>query len=175
MKDPMTKRLVSFSSVLLLLATLGHFYAKPLMAQIKAALVQNVDEPGRNPYLSTAQLAPICVQQGSDNCVLVFAAPPAGKRLVLTNITGNIYPQTPGIVPILRLNVVAAGRTVEQVYIPTFLEAGTYFSRNIIGVNAQLNVFSEPDINGSPLVEIFATTELIEAHLALSGYLVSLP
>lgn len=45
----MKKKLLSLAGALAPLVLLGHFYAKPLLAQVRAALVQNVDEPGRNP------------------------------------------------------------------------------------------------------------------------------
>src|SRR3954454_4054241 len=62
----------------------GVFTAKPLLAQIKAALVQNVDEPGRNPY----QESQFTVCGGPQNCNFQFAMIPAGKRLVLTLLNG---------------------------------------------------------------------------------------
>ncbi len=51
------------------LTVVGAFTAKPLLAQIKAALVQNVDEPGRIPYQSSAVFA-----QGSPGPATGFAA-----------------------------------------------------------------------------------------------------
>jgi hypothetical protein len=46
----MKNKLITLAATAALLAVLGHFYAKPLMAQVRAALTQNIDEPGRNPY-----------------------------------------------------------------------------------------------------------------------------
>ena len=168
----MRNRIWTLAAVLALLAVLAKFYAKPLWAQVRAALVENVDEPGRNPYLSTATIPNICA--GNTGCNLLFDAVPAGKRLVVTSVTGNIYPLTPGIVYSLRLIVPAAGGSVQEISIPAFLEAGTVLSSNIVGVNAQFNAFYEPGV--APLLEISTTTSFFGGGtLTISGYLVSLP
>ncbi|MBV8728955.1 MAG: hypothetical protein JO336_04010 [Acidobacteriia bacterium] len=55
----MKNKLLTLGGAAALLAVVGHYYAKPLMAQVRAALVQNVDEPGRNPFsLQVQALAP---------------------------------------------------------------------------------------------------------------------
>jgi len=152
------------------LAGIGSYTAKPLLAQIKAALVQNIDEPGRNPYLSTIGLQ--CTN--ASTCVQDFAPVPSGKRLVVTSITGNLYPASPGIVPIL--NLFKNGQQVGSgIAVPTFIEAGTFSSFNIVGVNAQFNAFFEP--GETPLIYVVATSNfgLGGGSLTLSGYLVSLP
>lgn len=58
-------------------------------AQPKPALVQDRDEPGRNPYQQTLQM-----KQNSTNCgplvslcSFTFDTVPAGKRLVVTNVS----------------------------------------------------------------------------------------
>ncbi len=42
----MKNRLLTFAGALALLAVLGHFYAVPLMAQVRAALVKNTGRAG---------------------------------------------------------------------------------------------------------------------------------
>lgn len=59
----------------------------PVLAQTRAALVQSIDEPGRNPYQET-QSNTTC--RGTTVCSFSFATVPAGKRLVLTNISGYV-------------------------------------------------------------------------------------
>lgn len=46
----MKNKLLSTAGALALVGALGHFYAKPLLAQVRAALVQNVDEPARHVW-----------------------------------------------------------------------------------------------------------------------------
>ena len=50
---------------------------------VRAALVQNVDEPGRNAYSESAS----CFSFG---CLAIFSPVPAGKRLVVTFINGQV-------------------------------------------------------------------------------------
>jgi hypothetical protein len=76
----MKNKLLTFAGALALLATLGHFYAKPLLAQVRAALVQNMDEPGRHPYQ---------VRIGFDTAqgfAADFPDVPVGQRLVVQQI-----------------------------------------------------------------------------------------
>lgn len=46
----MRNKLMTLAGGLALAGVLGHFYAKPLLAQVRAALVQNVDEPARHVW-----------------------------------------------------------------------------------------------------------------------------
>jgi hypothetical protein len=46
----MKNRLLTLAGVLALLAVVGKFYAEPVWAQARAALVKNIDERGRNPF-----------------------------------------------------------------------------------------------------------------------------
>ncbi|HEX6897563.1 MAG TPA: hypothetical protein VF146_19925, partial [Bryobacteraceae bacterium] len=63
--------------ILALLITL--FSDGRLIAQaVRAALVENVDEPGRHPYVENSA----CV---TGNCILTFSAVPSGERLVVTS------------------------------------------------------------------------------------------
>lgn len=61
--------------------------ALPVLAQTRAALVQSIDEPGRNPYQETLSNTSC---RGTTVCSFNFATVPAGKRLVLTNISGYV-------------------------------------------------------------------------------------
>ncbi|MDP1900989.1 MAG: hypothetical protein Q8K96_11115 [Rubrivivax sp.] len=61
--------------------------AAPAAAQTRAALVQSVDEPGRNPYQEA--LSDLTCR-GTTVCSFGFAPVPVGKRLVVTHISGYI-------------------------------------------------------------------------------------
>jgi hypothetical protein len=105
------------------LTVVGSFTAKPLLAQIKAALVQNVDEPARNPYQEAASFS-----QGSGCsgafCNVYFSTVPTGKRLVITNVTGVVYVESPGVLQPLTL--VHDGASAPTMFIPTVQQAGTF-------------------------------------------------
>jgi hypothetical protein len=146
------------------LAIVCTFTAKPLLAQIRAALVQNVDEPGRTPYMSSAATF------GCTACTLQFKPVPAGKRLVTNNITGLIALETPGVVSFACLE----SRTNPQLTycVPTVLQTGVFGVANHVGINAAIAAFFDgPD---TPQLELSLTTNTINASLpiVLSGYLV---
>jgi hypothetical protein len=61
--------------------------APPVQAQARAALVQSIDEPGRNPYQET--LSDLGCR-GTTVCSFNFSTVPAGKRLVITHIAGYV-------------------------------------------------------------------------------------
>ena len=44
----MKTKFLAVAAPLALVATLGHFYGKPLVAQVRAALVRDLDNPARN-------------------------------------------------------------------------------------------------------------------------------
>jgi hypothetical protein len=99
------------------LTVVGAFTAKPLLAQIKAALVQNVDEPGRIPYQSSAVFAqgspgcagPGCFSCTGTFCALSFTQIPSNKRLVVTGVFGKVYVNTPGVLEPIQLLVAGVG------------------------------------------------------------------
>lgn len=68
--------------------------AAPAFAQTRAALVQSVDEPARNPYQET--IANVNCR-GSTVCNFSFSVVPAGKRLVVTNIAGYLDTSAGGL------------------------------------------------------------------------------
>lgn len=85
---PMTTSLRAWPAALALaVGTLGMLVTLPAAAQTRAALVQSVDEPARNPYQET-QFNVVC--RGTSICGLDFAVVPAGKRLVVTHISGYV-------------------------------------------------------------------------------------
>jgi hypothetical protein len=83
----MKQKLLTFAGALALLAVVGKFYAVPVMAQVRAALVKNLDEPARNPYMQTAFVS---CSSPTTLCDILFPAPPAGRRLVVQHLSANI-------------------------------------------------------------------------------------
>ena len=72
----MKNKLLTMAGGLALVAVLGHFYAKPLLAQVRAALVQNVDEPARHVWTMAGNT-------GVNNTYTV----PAGQTLVIEEVS----------------------------------------------------------------------------------------
>ena len=179
------KNYILMSAGLASLSVMGTYTAKPLLAQIKAAFVQNVNEPGLNPYQFYVSFKQgFTFPQGVGTCTGVqcnFVLPPvpSGKRLVVTNITGNIFVDTPGITqPVV---LFGGGVTFE---IPT-LPAGSYQAinsnqpSNMIGVNAPILAYFDPGMK--PTIFILATALISDSQglttgsIVLSGYYVNLP
>lgn len=75
------------TALALVVAAVCALSAAPVAAQTRAALVQSVDEPGRNPYQET-QSNTTC--RGTTVCAFGYAPVPVGKRLVLTHISGYV-------------------------------------------------------------------------------------
>jgi len=73
-------RLLTVAGGLALLAVLGKFYAEPLFAQVRAALVSSIDEPARAPYQVTFNGS--CFRP----CFLEAQPVPPNKRLHVTHL-----------------------------------------------------------------------------------------
>lgn len=69
------------------LACAGLLASPAAQAQTRAAIVQSIDEPARNPY-QEVQANTTC--RNTTVCSFNFAVVPAGKRLVVTNIAGYV-------------------------------------------------------------------------------------
>lgn len=83
----MKNKLLTLAGTLALIAVLGKFYAVPAIAQaVGATLVKNIDEPGRSPYKAVLSCGTPANNCNAYNTITV----PAGKRLVLTGISGSI-------------------------------------------------------------------------------------
>jgi hypothetical protein len=70
------------------LALAATFSAMHVSAQIRPAYVKNVDQPGRVPYQLTVSFSngsPGCITASA--CILSFDAVPAGKRLIVEQLT----------------------------------------------------------------------------------------
>src|ERR1039457_5980776 len=78
----MKNKLLTLAAGLALVVMAGKFFAVPLLAPVRAALVQNVDEHGRIPYQSPSQ-GGNC--NGVLQCDAFFPAVPNNKRLVITH------------------------------------------------------------------------------------------
>jgi hypothetical protein len=117
---------------------------------VRAALVRNQDEPGRNPYSQNTS----CFGTG---CSLTFPAVPAGERLVVTFVNAGIGGS--GGSPLL-----LAGHGQDARYFAT--------------TNSTLSVVNSPvvayyDAGETPTLTCSCSSLLLES--TLSGYYVALP
>ncbi len=121
----MKTKLLTFAGAVALLAVLGHFYAVPLMAQVRAALVKNQDERGRNPYIQTLN----CANPTGPQCEANFPAVPANMRLVVEHV--NVWV---GTATALQQVVITGNNTFEY---PFLQQQGADLGGNIIYVANQ--------------------------------------
>ena len=140
-------------------------------AQPKPALVQDIDEPGRNPYQQTMSfVAGVSTCSNNFTCTVNFPAVPAGKRLVLTYVSAAF-----GTAP----NPASASITVSQ-------SANTYLRLPAVTVNpavvgarfiasGPVTFYYEP--GDVPSVTLSAQTINFGStdDVSLVGYLIPLP
>jgi len=108
----MKNKLLTLAGALALLAVLGKFYAPPVLAQVRAALVQDVDQPARAPFQVTV---PININNFNFTTVTI----PTGKRLVVDYISMSGAAQTSGtdVQPIIIFSSSVAGNPNALYYV----------------------------------------------------------
>jgi len=159
----MKNRLLTFAGALALLAVLGKFYAPPLMAQVRAALVQDVDQPARAPFQVTV---PINI----NNFTFTPVSIPAGKRLVIDYISMSGAAQTAGtdLQPIIILSSSVAGGSTNLYYIAPQQSGtvpGQYYHTE------QATIYADT-LNVSPAFAGF-TPSFMAFNVVISGHLIA--
>jgi hypothetical protein len=168
----MKARLAGLAAAFLLLLCLGKFFAKPLLAQVRAALVADIDTPGRAPY--QRHLVFSC-PAGSNRCGAEATPVPAGKRLVITNINGNFDAKSqPGLAVgvLFEHGVQGSSPNTPPLLLPvSFLATESNDDEFVVNVPV-LAYFDPPDF---PFILVSLSNNNITGHemdFALSGYLV---
>ncbi len=157
----MKNKLLTLASVLVLLAVLGKFYAVPAIAQaVRAALIQNTDEPGRIPYEAESACS------GVGYCFADFPAVPANKRLVITRVVGSAQAMTAGgVVSSVGLAAISSSRVTPPIPI-NFVNAGNQT------VTFNDSVITYADAGYVPRVSADATASQLQTGVVgIFGYL----
>jgi hypothetical protein len=161
----MKNRLLTFAGALALLAVIGKFYAPPLMAQVRAALVQDVDQPARAPFQVT-------VPVNWNNFTTTAVPIPSGKRLVIDYVSVDGAAGTTGsyVQPILILNSSVAGGPASAYYIApqqSTVAPGQYYK------SEQATIYADT-LSVSPAYAGFTPAFLV-FNVVISGHLVTVP
>jgi hypothetical protein len=161
----MKNRLLTFVGALALLAVFGKFYAPPLMAQVRAAMVQDVDQPARAPFQVTV---PININNFNYTPVTI----PTGKRLVVDYISMSGAAQTNGtdVQPIIIFNSSVAGNPECLYYVAPPQSSsvpGQYYHTE------KATIFAD-SLSVSPAFAGFTPT-FMSFSVVISGHLISLP
>ena len=138
---------------------LAALFSHSVQAQTRAAIVKNVDEPGRAPYTQNAFAN--CGTVGL--CDITFPAVPAGRRLVITNVSANIG-------SIVGVNGAFLLSGSNYFSLPTHTGA----SNSVIAVNESVLQFY--DAGTTPVFRVaFASIDANNvAYALISGHLVDL-
>lgn len=167
----MKNRFMQIAGVLVLLAVLGKFYAVPLMAQVRAALVKNLDEPGRTPYQSTQS----CNTLAGLFCSADLTAVPAGKRLVIQHLSGFVICESINsnceiqfyYVALTTKGVPFPGPGSDFAYVPMQTSPNSWTA-----INQDVRLYVEP--GAIPEYRMSFNSGPVSAAVTITGYLVDL-
>lgn len=157
----MKNKLLTLAAALLVLAIVGKFYAKPVMAQVRAALTQDVDQPARAPFQASIT---VNVNNFTSSSVTI----PAGKRLVIDYISLNGAAQTSGayIQPIVVVTSGVAGNPNVSYYFgpnQSTTDAGQYYASYPTTIYADTLSVSPAFAGYTPTFDTFVVN--ISGHL----------
>lgn len=156
--------MLQLAGILAVLAVIGKFYAAPALAQVRAALVQDRDQRGRNFYQEVQNC-----QNAVSVCVISFAAVPAGKRLIIEHVSALARMTAADTIPDIELR----GASVYQFLLPK-ATPGNFAGQFAYTTNEP--VLASYDAGQTPQVDGFSTSSapfLIVA--SISGYLIDIP
>jgi hypothetical protein len=166
----MKNRFMTMAGALALLAVVGKYYALPAIAQtVRAAIVKNIDERGRNPYAIGVSCIPTsgyCYATGIGGPI------PGGMRLVVENINIAGFFPTGGSVTRTALAVNTAIQRLHDVTGGTSADAGN--GQAIYALNANLIDYVEAGESPSLLFAMKGNTTGAIFFGAITGYLVNL-
>ena len=147
--------------VVLAVVVAAERYGRPVMAEVRAALVQNVDEPGRNPFaFSTVS--------GS----LAQFSVPAGKRYVVQQFTAECVLTTTPTTPIL---VYVAGFTngINVVALAPASVSPSFAGESLANGTGTTPLYADP--GSSVFVYITDTAQVSDCAFYVSGYVINNP
>ena len=161
----MKNRLMGLAGSLALVAVLGKFYVPPLLAQARAALVQDIDQPARAPFQAT-----VTVDISNFNFTPVTI--PAGQRLVVDYVSMSGAAQTTGayVQPIVILSSTLSGGSQNLYYFSpdqSSVAPGQYY-------RAQQTTIYADTLNVSPAFAGY-TPSFMTFNVVISGHLISNP
>ena len=157
-------KLLTAAGALAVLALVAHFLGKPLMAQVRAVLVQNIDEPARNPFSVSA-----IGNGGGFTLPSATFSVPATSRYIIQQYA--VQCNVSSGAPLAALTLTATSRNVAQSAFtpgfPLFVPGGSAASGNT-------HLYADP---GTP-INLVADVPFVTSTgctFYVSGYSVNLP
>jgi hypothetical protein len=172
----MKKTIVMGSCLLLCLLVLAKAFEKPLLAQIRAALTQNIDEPGRNPYQESFFAYMTNCAAASKFCNFTFSTVPAGKRLVITHVSAYVDVQN-GMLPNCNLQSDFGGSQYAEAFFTGVRGPVSAGPSTRIFINQELQLYFGPGETPHGFCGLVSTTDSFSGagNMELSGYYISNP
>ncbi len=160
----MKNKLLTLAGALALLAVLGKFYAGPAIAQtVRAVLVKNEDEKGRNPY------SQFLTCNSSGECTATGSVVPANTRVVIQHVSGN-FESTGQSLAFVALSANNSGLTS---FLPATLVNVPAHGFNNFYVNQPVLLYVEA--GDMPKINLQGTsTDPVFCFVYLTGYTVNL-
>ncbi len=161
----MRNKLLTLAGALALLAVLGRFYAEPLLAQVRSALVKNIDEPGRRSF----SLPIFCQDTGSCSSNSFVVQP--NTKLVIENV--NFRMSLPhGAFADVQLLDDNQGAT-HQFFLPYSL-AFSVGQTDLYYVNQRLVAYFDAGRSGNVQINTGSAGAPIQVFGTITGYTVDL-
>jgi hypothetical protein len=144
---------------------------------VRAAFVRNIDEPGLVPFSETFSISQS--ECGCTNCCFIrTAAVPAGKRLVIQNISGW-FPQTSvgnaGYINVSQEDPGGGGSAVINTITPVFRNQWNGGDYPAYEFNQMTMAFVDPGKRASITIFSGVTFGFRTGNLTINGYMVTLP
>ena len=164
----MKNRLATLAGGLALVAVLGKYYAVPAIAQtVRAALMQDRDNPARNYYqtynLNCGYAASICIAN--------MPAVPAGKRLIITHVSGAVDTTAAGSLYRVTLGPTGQSATAYLQFAPPNMTFNNLYEHTF-----NQEVFAGFDANQTPQLIVQVNDGSTFAWQATAtGYMVDIP
>ncbi len=154
---------------------LGASLAGPATAQVRAALVKNVDEPGRAPYQAQVEFNANSGCGGASACNFVtFPAVPAGKRLVVQQLTILVGVVSPGQPTLLAFsNSPGCTNCGNRALVSGWVNTGQTPGLSTFYWTVDRPVFVFYEAGETPQVKMYATANFaFVGNATLHGYLI---
>ncbi len=144
----------------------------PCEAQVKAALVRNIDEPARVPYFFSAEPAFLTLNV----CFLSGSVVPAGKRLRVTRLAGAFFLQDAALTGYTYGLHVSSGGTFPVLIFPGIPFQNSFYG-NTVSFNQEIDYYFEA--GQRPVLQVisnlgipFSGTSV--SRLTITGYMIDI-
>jgi len=165
----MRTKTLQLAGVLALLAVIGKYYAVPAYAQVRAALIQDRDSEARNFYQQYNSSGGC-----TGTCIVEFPAVPAGKRLIVKQVSAIITFTVSGATPPADVELRDHTGGLLFQFLPIVAAPANFGAQTQFSVHS--GVLASYDAGQIPAVDAFTPSGQTYSLLAqISGYTIDIP